>query len=204
MRWRTLWNAGNCRDRTIRHSEPFLGGHMMAIEHLWWVLTTFSQRPDLPAFDVESAFIESVPDVGCQQDRMPKTLLASPDCTNTVSERRLNLFVVTYNVGSLGARRTTVRIGYLREQMEAHSISLACLQETRARNSQLVTSGTHIRITSAAVSGKEGVEIWLGRQDSAGSTLFHPKKVLVLHADSEILLVKAVVRGVTLLVCSAH
>ena len=182
---------------------PYICGDKLAIEHFWWYFVSIGNRSDLPHMHDDMVMPPRVPVSMDVEARIPPILLEAMQ-NNLEVEKKCKFFLVTYNVGTLGPKDGGVKIQYLREQLEAHEVTIACLQETRARSSQMITSRTHVRITSAASQGHGGVEIWLLRTSRTNRMLFDSKKVQVHLSQPEILILSASYCGINLLIVCAH
>ena len=93
-------------------------------------------------------------------EKLPQELLKPPATTSVM--KQLKIFAATYNVATLG-KGSGGFVHYLRQQAEMHGLDLLFLQETRSRKSQMVLSKSHIQITSEAINGVGGLELWLAR-----------------------------------------
>ena len=182
---------------------PYICGDKYAIEHFWWYFVSIGSRSDLPHMHNCTVTCPKVPVSMNVEAKIPPILFEALQ-SNPAADKKRSLFIVTYNVGTLGPKDGGVKIQYLREQLEAHEVTIACLQETRARSSQMITSRTHIRVTSAASQGHGGVEIWLLRTSRLNRMLFDPKKVQVHLAQPEILMLSATYCDTNLLIVCAH
>ena len=183
---------------------PYTIGAKLSLDHFWLVFTPFSQQTDMPGW-AEGKLCPSEPQLTAVRDRIPACLVDTLHPKVEAKERPVHIRMVTYNVSTLGSQTTQVKVQYLREQLEAHGCDVAMLQETRARRSQMVQSGTHIRVTAAAKDGQGGTEIWLLRtHPKTGLTLFEAKTVQVYYEDPEMLLLQASFQGTPLLLRSAH
>ena len=120
----------------------------------------------------------------------------------------LNITVATYNVRSLQStgERFAGLTAYLRAQCAERHIDIVCLQETRVRTSQVVSFQDYVRFTSACDdSGQGGTEIWLKKfQHGKPSPLLKERNYLVLHHDSECLILQLKVHGTEFFIVSAH
>ena len=160
---------------------------------------------ELPAFEEGKLRVVRTSPLPGGRVPVPKQMLQMQSSDLESQDRKVNLFLCSYNVGTLAPREPGVKIQYLREQLDAHGVTLAFLQETRTRTSQMVTSATHVRVTSAADSGVGGIEVWLlRRMRKSGATLFDPKQAQVYVALPEVLILRATCSGVNYLVVSAH
>lgn len=68
----------------------------------------------------------------------------------------------------------------------------------------MITSRTHVRLTSSASQGHGGIDIWLLRVSSTGKVLFDPKKIQVYLAQPEILMLSVDYHETRFLIISAH
>ena len=120
----------------------------------------------------------------------------------------LNITFATYNVGTLrehGKYSLNFMPAYLREQIQAHSIDVLCLQETRANVTTQFESTTHVRLVAAAAKGRGGTEIWILKAKSPEhKPHFCSKNIVVLHADAELLIAKLTYKHHKLIVASGH
>ena len=187
---------------------PFLTGKPPAIHWLWWALSFPETTLHLPASDGADIFysplqIASTSDV--KKNTAFRSRLAPAEKQMT---RRLELHLVTYNVGTLrqrGKYSPTLMPKYLREQIAAHEIHILFLQETRANVSSLFQSDTHIRLVAAAENGRGGVEIWLLRRHPKTQRLLcHANQIVVLLAEAEILIAKVEYGGMHFILITAH
>ncbi|CAK8990687.1 RNase H domain-containing protein, partial [Durusdinium trenchii] len=158
-----------------------------AIEFLWLALN--SAGDSLPSWHKGSL---SVPDVEMKTGvagRLPLSLLATPKA-HAVS-KIMTLRVCTFNVNTLDPKRGDIVPGFLREQAQWHGFDILFLQETRTRQSNMIQSQTHVRITAAAQQGVGGVEIWLLRRHVNNSRLiFDAKAIQVVIAEPQLLILK--------------
>lgn len=138
------------------------------------------------------------------QDGLPSALLSKKEEADT-QWKSIRLNAVTYNVQSLGPRAGQGRTAYLREQLQSHGIEVAFLQETRTKHSSMTLSQSHIRLSSAAVNGQGGVEIWLLRhRNGSDSELFPKQEIKVLFSHPEVMLARVVYKSLHWLICTAH
>ena len=183
---------------------PYIFGAKMAMEHFWLSYLPSKTKHDMPQWANDGLCVRHPLPVSTEE-KIPSCLVDTLQPRCVTKEKGVRLRVVTYNVSTLGAKTSQMKVQYMREQLEAHGCDIAMLQETRTRSSQMVQSNSHIRITSAAKEGKGGTEIWLLRyHPRSGHILFDPKTVQVYFADPEILLLRAHFQGTPLLLCSAH
>ena len=180
---------------------PFTSGRRYAIEFLWLALN--SAGDSLPSWHKGSL---SVPDVEMKTGvagRLPLSLLATPKA-HAVS-KIMTLRVCTFNVNTLDPKRGDIVPGFLREQAQWHGFDILFLQETRTRQSNMIQSQTHVRITAAAQQGVGGVEIWLLRRHVNNSRLiFDAKAIQVVIAEPQLLILKVALHGFPLLLVNAH
>ena len=178
-------------------------GKRAPIENFWWVFTELDEPSDLPRMHAGSLTTGCLdPPPGTHQ-RLPQKLLDEEGAVKFV-DKYLKISILTFNVTSLHPGRGMQHVVYLREQLAACGHHIVCLQETRARSSQLVVSQTHFRITSAAEGGKGGVEIWLMRAAKSGVQFVAKDSIRVLYATRGILILKATYQKFDLLIFSAH
>ena len=122
------------------------------------------------------------------------------DCRTTVS-REIRL--VTYNVRTLGDGVGMAAM--LRRQFASQEIDIACLQETRAKRSQIISSQDYTRfISKADEEGRGGVEIWVRKFGGKKKPLITGHNYLILGVNPEWLLLQLQIEGTTLHVASAH
>ena len=122
------------------------------------------------------------------------------DCRTTVS-REIRL--VTYNVRTLGDGVGMAAM--LRRQFASQEIDIACLQETRAKRSQIISSQDYTRfISKADEEGRGGVEIWVRKFGGEKKPLITGHNYLILGVNPEWLLLQLQIEGTTLHVASAH
>ena len=185
-------------------------GERMPIEWLWMRLVPYNMLeeayPHLAQGHIEAKGPEIDTDAS---SAFPAQLQEnSPQVTKLVYA---NFFVATYNVGSLQrVRGQPANEGlcpqeYLRRQAQAHGITCLMLQETRARNTGMVISDTHIRLVAACDQGKGGTEIWLAKRSSTGRKLgINKEDILVLISEPELLCVRVRWQFGHYLLVSAH
>lgn len=131
----------------------------------------------------------SVPEV--QPDR---TLCLSHEALRH-SDRHIDLRIASVNVDTLDYQgpdplSTGSRAPAIMTHFSDHKVMCVCVQETRARTSQVVHQGPFLRHISAAQNGQGGTEIWLGLV--ALSTFFDcdidaSRDITTWHADERIL-----------------
>ena len=187
---------------------PYLIGNPPAINWLWFALTVPGEQNSLPEID-DSAFVFAKPiDVLSPADKMPSMFLDRLKPPTSYKERKLELQLATYNVGTLrqkGKYSVGLFAKYLREQVAAHQIHILFLQETRANTTSLLHSDTHVRLVSSSHQGHGGSEIWLLCRDPRNQKILcTPRDVVVLAAEPELLVAKVHYYGLRLLLISAH
>ena len=169
---------------------PYVTGPKLSIEHFWLYFTGMNSSRELPAFEEGKLRVVRISPLPGGRVPVPEQMLQMQSSDLESRDRKVNLFLCSYNVGTLAPREPGVKIQYLREQLDT---------------SQMVTSATHVRVTSAANSGVGGTEVWLlRRMRKSGVTLFDPKQVQVYVALPEVLILRATCSGVNYLVVSAH
>ena len=136
---------------------PYVTGPKLSIEHFWLYFTGMNSSRELPAFEEGKLRVVRISPLPGGRVPVPEQMLQMQSSDLESRDRKVNLFLCSYNVGTLAPREPGVKIQYLREQLDAHGVTLAFLQETRTRTSQMVTSATHVRVTSAANSGVGGI-----------------------------------------------
>ena len=181
----------------------YVFGKRYPIEMLWLFFEQTGREslfPDFEGCKMNLPALRNEPDI---KKKLPAVLMHEPQVRQT--EQSYRLFAATFNVATLGQRQGTFFVQYLKEQMSAHGLDILFLQESRTRSNQMICSSTHIRIGCAASKGKGGVEIWISRRDPRTQKPVADKQhVRVTHADSELLLVCAKIKGVDLLLISGH
>lgn len=199
---------------TAGTSEIDLGryviGERMPIEWLWMRLVPYNMLeeayPHLSQGQIEANGPLIVNDAS---SAFPAQLQEnSPQVTKLVYA---NFFVATYNVGSLQrVRGQPANEGlclqeYLRKQAQAHGITCLMLQETRARQTGVIISDTHIRLVAACDQGKGGTEIWLAKRSSTGKKLgINKEDILVMISEPELLCARVRWQFGHYLLVSAH
>ena len=189
-------------DQTLRPDYmPFLTGERPIIEQLWLFFDSDNALPPIMASTIQASVSASADP---QSRSLPNKFYADTAPQQT-KDQTFKLACLTYNVSSLQPGRGRHFTNYLREQIHACQYGVSFLQETRARASEMVQSATHIRVVSAAVQGKGGVEIWLlSKHPSTGAVLFSKDTIRVLHAGPELLILTAGYKGIKLLLFSSH
>lgn len=184
----------------------FLGGDRFPIEQLWIVLQTDDESHVLPPVPGNQVILTSLEQAKGVAGRIMPSLLADQDAkeaTNEVFKQKWNL--LTYNVSSLQPRKSAFYVTYLRQQIAKAGYEVSFLQETRCRESQMLTSQSHYRLTSAAEAGRGGVEIWsLREKEPDCRTGFRKELIQVLHAEPQVLIAKATCKGVEYLFFTFH
>ncbi|CAE7643945.1 unnamed protein product [Symbiodinium sp. CCMP2592] len=135
---------------------------------------------------------------------------ASPPALQTF---RFQPRVITVNVQTLAedqAAGVLGRVPYIREQLRAVKASVIGLQETRAKQSETISSATHIRYLSQKdASGAHGVEVWFATDVPyawAGSTpiFFRQADIRVLSADPRSIMTRVARGNLRFLVIVIH
>lgn len=181
--------------------SPYVFGRRYPIELFWMVFHPLSADERL--IRKTTLQLPQVDIGGTAEQRLPSELL---DTTARPSQLRgLNLFLATYNVLTLGPKAGVIFVQYLRDQASSHALDVLFLQETRAKKDQLVISATHYRYVAAATEGHGGVEIWLARgHEGCARPIFSKERTQVLHAESQVLVIKTVCKGIDLLLLTFH
>ena len=182
------------------HFGSVVFGQPMPLEFLWlWLVSDLQSNPAFPAFQNGALQIDTnfcLPDVARS---FPKGFcdrtLETTTTKQTMRIRKMQFGFATYNVCSLAGKKQSDilagRCAFLRERLQAHGVHIAFLQETRAKQSGINVSHTHIRVTAAAKSGCGGTEIWILRtRKGTGKPLISNNDVIVLHADPECLIIR--------------
>ena len=114
-----------------------------------------------------------------------------------------DLCTATYNVRTLGDGIGMAAL--LRRQFAFKEIDIACLQEPRARKSQIIPSQDYVRFVSKATEdGQGGVEIWIRKTGANNKPLITGHNYLILDVHPEWLLLQIQIENTTLHVVSAH
>ena len=183
--------------------SPFLFGKRFPLEYFWmmWDATSgLSNGGDRRSVPLLRDHLPDVP--GCLEEKLPLELLSVPETQESM--KHLRFFAATYNVATLG-KGTGGFVHYLRQQAESHGLDLLFLQETRSKRSQMVLSGSHVRVIAEAINGVGGLELWFARSHSHKQhRIFDHDKIRVLHANSQMLFVKATYQTVDLLLVNLH
>ena len=191
-----------------------IDGEPMPLEWIW--MNYFGTFGDNPPPLCGNSIVHTGPFT------MPEVSKAWPQCVpfvnaQNVSEkseekhtktRWVDLGFLTFNVQSLGHDVGFPSVGahaYVRKQLQAHGLHIACFQETRAKSSGIISSDSHHRVIVQANKGQGGVEVWLLRSLEGQKKLFcELDDLIVLFENPEILILKAIYMGRRLLVISAH
>lgn len=163
----------------------FLGGDRYPIEQLWMTVQTGVESHVLPPIQGNQAILTPMDQTtGVFGRIVPSLMPAANVATSTAEVYKQKWNFLTYNVSSLQPRKSAFYATYLREQIAKAGYEVSFLQETRCRESQMLTSQSHYRLTSAAEAGRGGVEIWLLREKEHDSrTGFRKEMIQVLHAE---------------------
>ena len=188
---------------------PYTGGDRMPIEWLWLRLIPFTNKEE--AFPhISGCALEAHCFRSASSTSMVFPSLLQPQQPMEEKTKTISFGLATYNVGSLLRPGTEgpdsmAPQEYLRQQATAHGITCLFLQETRARQSGLIESNTHIRIIAAASNGVGGTEIWIAKiNDKRQKTGIKVKDVLVLYTTTQIVLVRVRWPFGRFLLLSAH
>ena len=123
---------------------PFIGGERFPIEQLWLVFQTNDPDAVLPLMQDNQIVLEPLQQATGVTGRIMPSLICDLDLQPPAYETfKQKWNFVTYNVSSLQPRRSAFYATYLREQMVKAGYDVSFLQETRCRESQLVTSQSH-------------------------------------------------------------
>lgn len=162
-----------------------------------------------PAFQDGLLSAESLTPTNTVEEALPKLLTSNAAVDSCILHSDFGL--ATYNVGTVnmtdevpcdGALRSHE---YLRQQAHSHGIDCLFLQETRARTSNMISSGTHIRLVSACNNKKGGTEIWLRkRRNNGADSGLRPQDILVLASDPEYICARVKWSYGRVLLLSAH
>lgn len=193
----------HCREMPRPDYVPYLFGARMPVEVLWIFFDQLRAKPTFPCVEDNHLVLPPMEVRSGVDGRLPGGLLTKED--NAVKAKKFRLFAVTYNVASLDQRRKPFAAQYLREQAEAHEVDLLFVQESRSRQTQMVISQSFFRIQVAADHGQGGLELWMARTDPrTKGQIFERAHINVLHAEAELLIVKARCRGQQLLIVNGH
>ena len=188
--------------------SPYTVGDRMPIESLWifGVMDDFggSHWPSRQGNQVTCPNSTTTPTISSS---LPTTIWDDTQWQQKL--RSCEVGFATYNVGTLAERHDRhERLGaheYLREQCISHGITVLFLQETRARHSAVVESGSHVRLVSQCHDGNGGTEIWIAKCNAQGkSNGTTSKDFLVLHTHHELLIVRWRAPHGDYLLVSAH
>ena len=181
-------------------------GPRSAIEYLWLYIRsgTCPNSTPYPTRIGENLILPEYHKDEGLEGRLPRPLLPGPHGeTRTLATVKLS--AVTYKVQSLESQHRQGRTAYLREQLAHSRFEVAFLQETRAKQTSMILSSSHIRLSAASVDGKGGTEIWLLRHRGDDTReLFPRQEVRALYSDNEMLIVRVQYRSAYWLLCSAH
>ena len=174
---------------------PYTCGDRMPIEWLWLRLIPFTEKEE--AFpSISGGTLEAYCARPAASTSAVFPSLLQPQQPMEEKSRTISIGFATYNVGSLlrtGTEHpdTMAPQEYLRQQAIAHGLTGLFLQETRARQSGLIESATHIRVIAAASNGIGGTEIWIAKLNDKRQRIgVTAKDVLVLYSSPQILLVR--------------
>ena len=126
--------------------------------------------------------------------------------SGTVTQVRLKC--CTLNVRTLYDKTASQPGGaaeYLRQQFSSSGYHICALQETRAKESQVIESADFIRLISAGRDGREGCELWITKD----LPMFKNEKctiqsLTVLHTSESLLVARLRLGGEFLVVLSAQ
>lgn len=188
----------------------YVTGDRMPLEWLWTqFLTTSDLHEAYPDFQPGRLHAQGLIPTASADLAFPRLLGQTADMDTKLVQADFG--IATYNVGSITSSDGTAEDNilksheYLRQQAHSHGIDCLFLQETRARTSNMVTSGTHIRLVSECLNKKGGSEIWLRRRDSRGTDRgLRQRDVLVLASDPEFICARVRWSFGSFLLLSAH
>ena len=163
-----------------------------------WVLWEGQSRP--PHFPPMSGqrLVPTEPDIPAA---MPKwiELPHSAEATGNV-----HLRCATFNVHTLRQRGA---VSFLRQQCEEHMLHIIGLQETRTPDAVTIDT-SYMRFVGPATSGNGGVELWVSKTQqlcaAEGPTTLRREDVVVLHAESTLLIAKVRILGTVATCIVAH
>ena len=186
---------------------PYITGERPMIAWLWLYSEALTAPGEYGLLEQQGLQYCSLTKAG-PNEKMPKSLLKKFSAEVQQVQSTVRLTFASYNVGTLrehGKYSLSFMPVYLREQIQAHSIDILCLQETRANVSAQSESDTHVRLVSAAVQGHGGTEIWILKSKTAGHRPhFSSKGIVILHADAELLIAKFSYKQHKIVVVSGH
>ena len=188
--------------------QDALFGDPMPIELLWlYVQSAFmdDSYPELEDEELRSDVVFSPVD---KREVLLQPVVEGLHQT-VVGEAKIDLGVLTYNVGSFFAVRQTGsflgRCEYIRQQLVSHGVHIACFQETRSKQTGVFPSATHFRFVAAANNGRGGCEIWLLRMLKGTSKQLLRKEDVIVHWDApELLILQAKLLDKMFLIISGH
>ena len=185
-------------------------GERMPLEWLWTMYIPQSNLeeayPDFQDGSIHATGLTTTADVSLA---LPTLLQPTGPTGDNITYADFG--VATYNVGSLQNASGTVQDTvlrtqeYLRQQAHCHEIDCLFLQETRAKNSNLISSDTHLRLVAASNNRKGGTEIWLRKRRVNGTaTGLKQQDVLVLVSEPELMIARVRWPYGSFLLVSAH
>lgn len=188
----------------------YVVGDRMPLEWLWTRHIPISDNVmAYPAFQDGLLSAESLIPTNTVEEALPKLLTSNAAVDSCILHSDFGL--ATYNVGTVNMTDEVPYDGalrsheYLRQQAHSHGIDCLFLQETRARTSNMISSGTHIRLVSACNTKKGGTEIWLRkRRNNGADSGLRPQDILVLASDPEYICARVKWSYGRFLLLSAH
>ena len=103
----------------------------------------------------------------------------------------------TMNVGTMDyggqGNSCSLKANEILRQCQEECFHIIGVQETRSRESKLVTNGPFTRLISRGDNGQAGVELWIAHQaisEALGADFQPNKDICVWHSDSRILAVR--------------
>ena len=194
---------------TSSNLAPFTGGERMPLEWLWLRLVPSTEsEQSFPTITAHRVVADCSPPLVSSNEAFPQLL--RPEQVMEERRKEICFGLASYNVGSLlkptnGRPDGMAPQEYLRRQAQAHGLSCLMLQETRARQSGMIESTTHLRLIAEAANGQGGTEIWIAKlDDKERKTGVSAKDVLVLAAEPQLLLARVHWPFGKFLVLSAH
>ena len=201
-------NAFTCGGTDVNLS-PYTVGDRMPLEWLWLRLVPYLElEQSFPI--VDGATLSASCHAPGEDVNSVYPSLLQPQQPMQERNKKISVGLATYNVGSLqkqsgGRPDDMAPQEYLRRQAQAHGLTCLFLQETRAKQSGLIESATHIRLVAESANGHGGTEIWLAKvDDRQRKTGISTRDVLVLHVDSQIVLARVSWPFGKFLLLSAH
>ena len=128
---------------------PYIIGPNPMVQWLWLTFRDLNPMQGLPCGVDKIETLPSTPTVIALDKAFPKATVEkfAPSIAGTA--KTFQLCIVSYNVCTLQQKQGSSLpsfIVYLREQLQSHEAHVTCLQETRAKQSVVFESDTHIQV----------------------------------------------------------